>query len=255
MEKEQKITASLSPQDTCALLEIIDACVHCRTTKELRLIFKKLKPLMGINGATINYFNIEAALKLDVASIKSLNISLPQDFMGQYMRKKLYYQDIPVLAFLSTFEIINWRESVEIYNAGCPTALEEELAGYGFIDGWIYGTSDPNGVKSTIMSFASESIDNTPRSRAIIELITPHLSEAYKRALNVRALKKYHLTPRETEVLNWLKEGKTSWEISQILKISERGVNFHIDNLKTKLNSVNRIQAVAVALGKNLISL
>ncbi len=55
------------------------------------------------------------------------------------------------------------------------------------------------------------------------------------------------LSPREREVLEWLKLGKTSWDISVILRISERTVNYHVQNIIHKLGTVNRMQAVSVA--------
>lgn len=62
------------------------------------------------------------------------------------------------------------------------------------------------------------------------------------------------LTDRELEVLKWLKEGKSSWAIARILKISRNTVNFHIKNLFKKLDVVNRTQAVSVALRRGIIS-
>jgi DNA-binding CsgD family transcriptional regulator len=56
-----------------------------------------------------------------------------------------------------------------------------------------------------------------------------------------------HLSSREKEVLGWLKMGKTSWDISQILCISERTVNYHVNNIINKLGVVNRMQAVSMA--------
>ena len=61
------------------------------------------------------------------------------------------------------------------------------------------------------------------------------------------------LTLREIEVLNWIKEGKSSWEISMILNCSKRSVDFHVNNLKKKLNAVNRPQAVAIGLYQGII--
>jgi len=61
------------------------------------------------------------------------------------------------------------------------------------------------------------------------------------------------LTSREKEVLSWIKDGKGSWEISAILSISERTVKFHIGNVFTKLNVINRPQAIAKALRYRLI--
>jgi LuxR family transcriptional regulator, quorum-sensing system regulator SolR len=55
------------------------------------------------------------------------------------------------------------------------------------------------------------------------------------------------LTDKEMEVLLWVVEGKTSWEIGKILAISERTVKFHLRNMYIKLNVSNRAQAVTIA--------
>jgi len=62
------------------------------------------------------------------------------------------------------------------------------------------------------------------------------------------------LSLREKEVLNWLKKGKSSWEIASILNIGESTVNFHITNIMHKLNAVSRTQAVAIAVEQGLIN-
>ena len=63
----------------------------------------------------------------------------------------------------------------------------------------------------------------------------------------------YSLSMREKEVLKWLKKGKSSWDISIILGISERTVNFHITNIMNKLDAMTRTQAVAISIEKGLI--
>jgi two-component system response regulator AtoC len=60
------------------------------------------------------------------------------------------------------------------------------------------------------------------------------------------------LSMREKEVLNWLKKGKSSWEISQIIGTSERTVNYHVTNILLKLNATCRAQAVALAIQMGL---
>ncbi len=55
------------------------------------------------------------------------------------------------------------------------------------------------------------------------------------------------LSPREKEVLGWLKRGKTSWDIARILNISERTVNYHVNNILQKLGVCSRLQAVSEA--------
>lgn len=52
------------------------------------------------------------------------------------------------------------------------------------------------------------------------------------------------MTKRELECIKWAAEGKTSWEISKLLSISQRTVDFHLANCITKTDSINRQQAV-----------
>lgn len=61
------------------------------------------------------------------------------------------------------------------------------------------------------------------------------------------------LTSREHECLHWLAEGKTSWEISRILSISERTAVFHINNCMMKLGAKNRVQAIMKAVRANVL--
>jgi len=62
------------------------------------------------------------------------------------------------------------------------------------------------------------------------------------------------ITEREIECLQWASIGKTAWEISMILSISERTVGFHLTNAATKLQANNRTHAVSIALKKGLIT-
>jgi DNA-binding CsgD family transcriptional regulator len=57
------------------------------------------------------------------------------------------------------------------------------------------------------------------------------------------------LTPRQTQCLYWASYGKTSWEISRILAISESTVNYHIREACAKLNTNGRQAALVKALG------
>lgn len=63
-----------------------------------------------------------------------------------------------------------------------------------------------------------------------------------------------HLSPRKLTVLQWMKEGKTNWEIARILGLRERTVRYHVGGIFEKLNVTSRTQAVARALGAGLIA-
>jgi len=61
------------------------------------------------------------------------------------------------------------------------------------------------------------------------------------------------LNHREIEVLTWVARGKTSAEIAQILGITKRTVDFHIDNARAKLSAATRTEAVIKAATGRLI--
>lgn len=55
------------------------------------------------------------------------------------------------------------------------------------------------------------------------------------------------LTPRETEVLSWVAKGKTNRDIADILGMSHRTVNKHLEHIFEKLGVETRSAATAVA--------
>ncbi len=61
------------------------------------------------------------------------------------------------------------------------------------------------------------------------------------------------LNDREVEALTWVARGKTSAEIAQILDLSKRTIDFHIDNARAKLGAATRTEAVIKAADGGLI--
>lgn len=86
-------------------------------------------------------------------------------------------------------------------------------------------------------------------------MLLVHLHEAMKRLRFPENLKHQTvaLTPRERECLVWVSTGKPSWEIAQLLRISERTAIYHIHNATRKLGANTRRQAVARATALGLI--
>ena len=62
------------------------------------------------------------------------------------------------------------------------------------------------------------------------------------------------LSPREMEILKWAKAGKTRWEISVILTLSDETIKSYMKNIFKKLKAANKAQAVAIALERGLIT-
>jgi DNA-binding CsgD family transcriptional regulator len=142
-------------------------------------------------------------------------------------------------------------------------AMGWKIMGEAFDHGVKGGVSFPLHTaqgEDAMLSFASERGEQYVRTRAWEMMpegsfFTAYLHESVRAILgdscfvdaNVR------LTDRERECLLWTADGKTTWETAQILKISERTVIFHVQNVTEKLKVNNRQQAVARAIVYGLI--
>jgi DNA-binding CsgD family transcriptional regulator len=59
--------------------------------------------------------------------------------------------------------------------------------------------------------------------------------------------KQLGLTSREAEVLVWVGRGKSNKDVAEILALSPRTVNKHLEQIYTKLGVENRTSAAALA--------
>lgn len=66
---------------------------------------------------------------------------------------------------------------------------------------------------------------------------------------------RYRLTARETECLHWAGKGKTIWETSRILGLSENTVREYLTKATYKVQATNKTEAVAKALLAGLIEI
>jgi LuxR family transcriptional activator of bioluminescence operon len=128
--------------------------------------------------------------------------------------------------------------------------------------GLINGVSIPLRSVSGEMGIFSLATDRVNESENILltkilpyaHTFSVYLFDRYLRFLyKEQSINKFELTKREHECLFWACEGKTSWEISKILEISERTILFHLNNTTSKLKATNRQHSVAIAIKSGLI--
>jgi two-component system response regulator DegU len=63
------------------------------------------------------------------------------------------------------------------------------------------------------------------------------------------------LTPRETQILNYIADGNTNKQIAGILEISEQTIKNHVSAILRKLNANDRAHAVVLAIRHGWISI
>ncbi|MGN5139379.1 LuxR family transcriptional regulator [Aeromonas sp. 164P] len=117
----------------------------------------------------------------------------------------------------------------------------------------LHGAAGENGILSFITSERASSdllLDSSP----ILSWMSNYIFEAAIRVVRLKdSDQQAALTDRETECLFWASEGKTSGEIACILGISERTVNYHLNQVTRKTGSMNRYQAIAKGVGTGLL--
>jgi transcriptional regulator EpsA len=123
-----------------------------------------------------------------------------------------------------------------------------------------HGIPGLNGRAASFFCFAKLSGGRDEDRMTTLELIVPYLHAAWMRA-NCEPVKqegsnpvsvKDILTMREVEILSWVEQGKSNYEIAQILNISHLTVKNHVQKILRKLNVQNRAQAVAKGMSLNL---
>ncbi len=167
-----------------------------------------------------------------------------------------YIKEDPVIWHLKRqLHPVRWSDVRE--RAVAPRLdIFEEAAAFGMRDGWA--VSFPFGRQDAPILAVTLGTDNcVARQDAQMGL---HLAAVYC-ALKLARLEGQRpetigtLSGRERECLTWVAAGKTDWEISEILGISQQTAHKHISNALGKLRARTRAQAVAIALSTKQIAL
>jgi len=196
-------------------------------------------------------------MKLDQAFLCS---NYDQRWRADYDKQGLAYIDPTVSHCLTQNVPLIW--SPNIFRTTAQKQMYEEACGYGLRSGVtlpIHGAKGELGI----LCFVNDSKPGKQFQRDLafklpgisllrdiaFDTVLPFVvSDPGSKPTPV-------LTHREIECLKWVAIGKTSWEISGILKCTAATVNFHMTNIRRKFEVGSRHEAVIMALRHGLIDL
>lgn len=123
----------------------------------------------------------------------------------------------------------------------------------------VHGT---RGKFEAFYVFARVSAERDERLGYLIELLVPHLHNVFLRVLGTeREVTGTHtqrsgrlVTPRQEEILNLIKNGKTNSEIAELLECSPWTIKNHIQAILRKLDSNTRTHAIARAMSLGILT-
>lgn len=240
----------ISKRDAVYLLDIIYSTVSCNDVDAFKKLIDRLGQLIPFDFAICVFASLDKDAKIQ--SFNYVNINYPTEWIDLYIARGYHHIDPVVTENFSKYKV---QYKAETYiGKELPKAFLSDAESFGLKQGYSHGVGSFRCAEGSLFSIAGRSVERHRRTEIIIEQIIPHLHLAFTRLdVRNRVKSQIFISSREKEVLRWVKEGKSSWDASVILGISERTVNFHISNIMQKLDAVNRIQAVAIAVEQRLI--
>jgi LuxR family quorum sensing-dependent transcriptional regulator len=179
----------------------------------------------------------------------------PQEWVMRWFTKNYITFD-PVIHQLVCHNMpFRWSE-LRYRSNGLPGRVMDEATDFGMKDGFgvpIYGA---NGSVIGV-TLSAEHYELNKAEEACVHLATIYFQARFERLRpqSARSNIAVKLTPRERECLSWVAAGKSDWDISQILGISEDTAHEYVHNAIAKLNATTRAQAVALGLIEGVITI
>jgi len=167
----------------------------------------------------------------------------------QHYEKENYFKDDPVaqrgLSSVSPFKWSDvrydrdtWPRAVEVMGTAAEFGLREGL-----------GIPIHRSESLDAVTMAGDKPDFDSRAMRAIHLIALYAHSKATGLMRANAPRPRRiLSEAEREALTWTAAGKSSWETSVILNISESAVIWRIERARQKLNAANRTQAVVEAI-------
>lgn len=184
-------------------------------------------------------------------SIAQLSIisSWPRELIAEYDRLELARNN-PVLNELQK-KITPVLIDIEELNQGPPSqkrsAASELFKRFELTMGVSFPIHDGLGLRYAVC-FLGERNPLSDEELSTLAMFSTMLIEQISRVTAVDPAAKSVLNARETEVLQWTAEGKTSSDIAKITGLSEHTVNHYAIIATQKLGCSNRTQAVVCAI-------
>lgn len=176
----------------------------------------------------------------------------PGEWSERYFAQGYLFKDPTIKKVCNSTEPFTWSEIEPDYKRQPDEArVMSEARDFNLGAGLTIPMITLEG-ESAGLSLAGERADFSPEQRGMVQLLGTY---AFGKALLLdETPPSVHLSPRERDVLHWIAEGKSDWEIGQILSVSEHFVDKIGRNIRMKLGATNKAHVIACAFRHNLIN-
>lgn len=174
--------------------------------------------------------------------------SNPEGWVERYIERDYVKRDPMVVELFKTYHPYSWQDVVDRreLDPGDRRIVSEATEfrmNVGFVVP-IFGAAGYTGLAS----ISGEHAELPAQARSALQLACLYAHNKLLAMKREREAKLRRLTPRELECLRWAITGKSDWDIGAILHVSEKTVNYHMENVKRKYGVATRVQAIVAAM-------
>jgi LuxR family transcriptional regulator, quorum-sensing system regulator SolR len=194
-----------------------------------------------------DYCAYAARLPLPISSPRIvMHNNYSQVWRDLYASKNFIKVDPTVLQGMQSFLPVIWSDEL-FANA---TELWAAAQAHGLKVGWAQSSLAPAGIRGQLTLVRSEHefsakelAHKTAKMSWLAHIAHTGMSRFFVTEMNL----KEPLTERELEILRWTADGKTAVDVAELMHITERTVNFHINRCMDKLQVNNKLAATVRA--------
>jgi DNA-binding CsgD family transcriptional regulator len=234
-------------------LEIFHYSVEAETDEDIKKVLGHIRKVFPCEYIIAGVATIGSSGYVQEFS-HILNESYPNDWLYHYAKNGYAEVDPVLVSHAKNFRTQVWSNTYLKASSKKEETFIEHARSFGLMGGVTAGAFDSQRGLCSFFSFAGTAKAENPHYAGALEYLAHHLHHPLvKNTPFPSPLGTNSLTPREISVLEWMTKGKTNWEISRILGVTERTVRFHVEGIFCKLDVTSRTQAVAMAVEGKII--
>jgi LuxR family quorum sensing-dependent transcriptional regulator len=178
----------------------------------------------------------------------------PKQWSDRY-REQVYFPDDPVSRWsMQRDRPFRWTEARNaVPSTKRVLRIGDEAKGLGLVDGLVLPLRASRRWQAVVSLASDTRVDLSRAEEALLFAAATyfHMKADEIRSRTLPPLPR--LSPREREVIAWCAAGKTAWEISRILVLSENTIRNQMKAILRKLDAATTTQAVTIAIARGEI--
>lgn len=225
-------------------VKFVQAMDHTDDAAVVQQSFQDVVVKLGFTSVTCA--TLPLSRELDPSCI--LMTTRPAAWADTYYARGYSKHDPILREIIRSRRVVEWPQA---FQGRTLSRREREIIAHGAKFGMHYGLAVPipgAGGNVGFVNLAGPQPCSDERRRGALVLVSIYVYHKLRALAAAGKGTEKRLSRRELEVLHWIAEGKSDWQIGRILAISAKTVNYHTENVKRKFGVATRMQAVVSAI-------